>query len=105
MRMTPAKLIALTRAKGELLELQAYPIDKLGWIYANKNRDPGEKDSNGSQVRPPAEIIPISDFRTLYVKRGTLAAKVPKYDHVQMGAITDKSAWMSWVQGKGHKGD
>lgn len=102
--MTPAKLLALMAARLDELELRALPIDKVAWMYVNKNRDPGGKDENGV-IRPPAPAIELKEMRTLYRPRKNLAAKLDSgYMPSLHGAIADKSAWGAWVDGSRARG-
>ena len=79
------------------------PIDKLGWLYRNANRDPGEKDERGNQVRPPAPYIPLTDCLTYQRKGQSLTAKEPEnaaWDYTLQGAMANREAWQSWVKSK-----
>lgn len=102
--MTPAKLLALSEARGEYLELLSRPVDRLAWYTVNLARDPGERDEHGNVTRQPAEVIAMKEFRTLYTRRRLLATNnSDKYDHNIHGAIADRSSWAALVESKQHK--
>lgn len=98
--MTPALLWELENERMNEIALLTFPVDKLAWLYANSNRDPGEKDKDGRQVRPPAPVMDIEEFRTYSRKvKRTLAAKDgnQEWDGSLLGAKASKEAFQAWA--------
>ncbi len=102
--MTPAKLHALSQERFTSLELESLPVDRLTCTYVNMNRDPGEKDKDGNVIRPPAEVIPFSTFKT-FGKSVPLAAKDedPEWDYATQGARAVRTDWEQWAGTKMHR--
>jgi hypothetical protein len=101
--MTPAKLQALSTERFAMLELESLPVDKLTCTYVNLNRDPGEKDKDGNIVRPPADVIPFSVFKTFggKSKAETLAANSEDdWDYALQGAKAVRTDWEQWTDSK-----
>lgn len=98
--MTPALLFALEQQHEQDVAMLTLPTDKLGWMYANANRDPGEKDGD-RVVRPPAPPMELDLFRTYGRHRKTLAAK-DGWDSSLLGARADRGAWEAWGGASAH---
>jgi hypothetical protein len=93
--MTPAKLWVLEEERMKTIGLLTFPVDKLACMYANYNRDMGEKGDDGRVIRPPAPVMDIEEFRTYGRKFKSLAAK--EWDYSLLGAKADKAAFQAWA--------
>jgi len=92
--MTPAKLLALMEKDMERLELSEYPIARLGWLYVNAHRDPGDAERG----RPPAEPVPFEECLVFAKRRkgkGLVTKDTPQPGgaHNYRGAKADRAAF------------
>lgn len=98
--MTPALLFALEQQHEIELGKLTFPTDKLAWIYANSQRDQGERDENGVVTRQASPVLSIELFRTYGQKARSLVTKEPEWDYSLLGARADKGSFESWAEAR-----